>query len=91
MLLSSVLTVFTFSSVLWLISPLLFFTAVIYAAFGSFMTIVLGRPLIKLNYNQLDSEAAFRSGLIQVRENAESIMTRADSAVTDPGLGTETA
>ena len=74
MLLSSVLTVFTFSSVLWLISPLLFFTAVIYAAFGSFMTIVLGRPLIKLNYNQLDSEAAFRSGLIQVRENAESIM-----------------
>ncbi|EJJ30508.1 ABC transporter ATP-binding protein/permease [Rhizobium sp. CF142] len=74
MLLSSVLTVFTFSSVLWLISPLLFFTAVIYAAFGSFMTIVLGRPLIDLNYNQLDSEAAFRSGLIQVRENAESIM-----------------
>ncbi|RUM09819.1 ABC transporter ATP-binding protein/permease [Rhizobium chutanense] len=74
MLLSSLLTVFTFSSVLWLISPLLFFTAVIYAAFGSFMTIVLGRPLIKLNYNQLDNEAAFRSGLISVRENAESIM-----------------
>ncbi|WHO73756.1 ABC transporter ATP-binding protein/permease [Rhizobium sp. BT03] len=74
MLLSSMLTVFTFSSVLWLISPLLFFTAVIYAALGSFMTILLGRPLIKLNYNQLDSEAGFRSGLIRVRENAESIM-----------------
>ena len=74
MLLSSLLTVFTFSSVLWLISPLLFFTAVFYAAFGSFMTILLGRPLIKLNYNQLDNEAAFRSGLISVRENAESIM-----------------
>ncbi|MBB3411691.1 putative ATP-binding cassette transporter [Rhizobium sp. BK316] len=74
MLLSSVLTVFTFSSVLWLISPLLFFTAVIYAAFGSFMTIMLGRPLIDLNYNQLDREAAFRSELIRVRENTESIM-----------------
>lgn len=74
MLLSSVLTVFTFSSVLWLISPLLFFTAVIYAAFGSFMTIMLGRPLINLNYNQLDREAAFRSELIRVRENTESIM-----------------
>ncbi len=38
------------------------------------MAIVLGRPLITLNYNQLDKEASFRSGLIQVRENAESIM-----------------
>ncbi|WP_184400241.1 ABC transporter ATP-binding protein/permease [Rhizobium sp. BK650] len=74
MLLSSVLTIFTFSGVLWLISPLLFFAAVIYAAFGSFMTIVLGRPLIDLNYNQLDREAAFRSELIRVRENTESIM-----------------
>nr|WP_312891261.1 SbmA/BacA-like family transporter [Rhizobium binae] len=74
MLLSSLLTVFTFSSVLWLISPLLFFTAVIYAACGSFMTILLGRPLIKLNYNQIDCEAGFRSALIRVRENAESIM-----------------
>ncbi|MBB3594540.1 putative ATP-binding cassette transporter [Rhizobium sp. BK529] len=74
MLLSSVLTIFTFSGVLWLISPLLFFTAVVYAAFGSFMTIVLGRPLIDLNYNQLDREAAFRSELIRVRENTESIM-----------------
>ncbi|RWX19568.1 ABC transporter ATP-binding protein/permease, partial [Rhizobium leguminosarum] len=34
----------------------------------------LGRPLIKLNYDQLDKEASFRSGLIQVRENAESIV-----------------
>lgn len=74
MLLSSLLTVFTFSSVLWLISPLLFFAAVIYAACGSFMTILLGRPLINLNYNQLDNEAGFRSGLIRIRENAESIM-----------------
>lgn len=73
MLLNSVLTILTFSGVLWLISPLLFFAAVIYAAFGSYMTIVLGRPLIGLNYDQLDSEAAFRSSLIRVRENAEAI------------------
>ncbi|MGO7748430.1 hypothetical protein ACC677_37300, partial [Rhizobium ruizarguesonis] len=32
------------------------------------------RPLIKLNYDQIDKEASFRSGLIQVRENAEGIM-----------------
>jgi putative ATP-binding cassette transporter len=46
----------------------------VYAACGSYLTIALGRPLIKLNYDQLDKEASFRSGLIQVRENAEAIM-----------------
>jgi putative ATP-binding cassette transporter len=74
MLLNSVLAILTFSGVLWLISPLLFIAAVLYAAFGSYMTIALGRPLISLQYNQLDAEAAFRSSLIRVRENAESIL-----------------
>ncbi|MDR6757870.1 putative ATP-binding cassette transporter [Mycoplana sp. BE70] len=74
MLLNSILTILTFSGVLWIISPMLFLAAVVYAAFGSYMTIVLGRPLISLNYDQLDSEAAFRSSLIRVRENAEPIM-----------------
>jgi vitamin B12/bleomycin/antimicrobial peptide transport system ATP-binding/permease protein len=35
---------------------------------------LLGRPLIKLNYDQLDKEASFRAALIHVRENAEAIM-----------------
>ncbi|AVA26363.1 MULTISPECIES: SbmA/BacA-like family transporter [unclassified Rhizobium] len=74
MLLNSLLTVLTFSGVLWLISPLLFIAAVVYAATGSYLTILLGRPLISLSYDQLDREAAFRSSLIRVRENAESIM-----------------
>lgn len=74
MALNSSLTIIAFSGVLWSISPLLFVVAVLYAAGGSYLTIVLGRPLIKLNYDQLDKEASFRSGLIQVRENAESIM-----------------
>ncbi|WP_343070031.1 SbmA/BacA-like family transporter [Rhizobium paranaense] len=64
----------TFSGVLWLISPLLFIAAVVYAASGSYLTVLLGRPLISLSYDQLDREAAFRSSLIRVRENAESIM-----------------
>ena len=74
MLFSSTLTVVTFSSVLWSISPLLFAVAVLYAAFGSYMTIVLGRPLIDLNFDRLDKEASFRSSLIHVRENAELVM-----------------
>ncbi|MGO7035968.1 ABC transporter ATP-binding protein/permease [Rhizobium ruizarguesonis] len=74
MILNSSLTIIAFSGVLWSISPLLFAVAVLYAACGSYLTIALGRPLIKLNYDQLDKEASFRSGLIQVRENAEAIM-----------------
>ncbi len=74
MILNSSLTIIAFSGVLWSISPLLFAVAVVYAACGSSLTIALGRPLIKLNYDQLDKEASFRSGLIQVRENAEGIM-----------------
>jgi putative ATP-binding cassette transporter len=74
MALNSGFTILAFSGVLWSISPLLFIVAVVYAACGSYLTIVLGRPLITLNYDQLDKEASFRSGLIHVRENAESIM-----------------
>jgi vitamin B12/bleomycin/antimicrobial peptide transport system ATP-binding/permease protein len=58
LLFSSTLTVVTFSSVLWSISPLLFGVAVLYAACGSYMTIVLGRPLIDLNFDRLDKEAS---------------------------------
>jgi putative ATP-binding cassette transporter len=74
MMLNSSLTMVAFSGVLWSISPLLYIVAVLYATCGSYLTIALGRPLIKLNYDQLDKEASFRSGLIHVRENAESIM-----------------
>jgi vitamin B12/bleomycin/antimicrobial peptide transport system ATP-binding/permease protein len=74
MALNSSFTIVAFSGVLWSISPLLFVVAVLYAACGSSLTIVLGRPLIKLNSDQLDKEASFRSGLIHVQQNAESIM-----------------
>jgi vitamin B12/bleomycin/antimicrobial peptide transport system ATP-binding/permease protein len=53
---------------------LLFIISVIYAALGSYLTIKLGRPLIRLNSDQLDHEASFRSALIHVRENAEGVM-----------------
>jgi vitamin B12/bleomycin/antimicrobial peptide transport system ATP-binding/permease protein len=74
MVFNSSLTIIAFSGVLWAISPLLFVVAVLYAAFGSLLTIVFGRPLINLNYDQLDKEANFRSSLIHVRENAEPIL-----------------
>jgi putative ATP-binding cassette transporter len=73
MALNSAFTIVAFSGVLWTISPLLFGVAVLYAAIGSLFTFVFGRPLIKLNYDQLDKEASFRSQLIEVRNNAEAI------------------
>ena len=42
MLLNSSFTIVAFSGVLWSISPLLFIVAVLYAACGSLLTIVLG-------------------------------------------------
>ena len=78
MALNSVFTIVAFSGVLWTISPLLFGVAVFYAAGGSLFTFVLGRPLIRLNYDQLDKEASFRSGLIHVRDNADEIMAARD-------------
>lgn len=71
--LSGTITALSFSGVLWTISPLLFAVAVGYATIGSLLTIYLGKPLIGLNYNQLDMEANFRSDLIHVRENSETI------------------
>jgi putative ATP-binding cassette transporter len=77
------LTVAAFAGVLWSISPLLFGVAVGYAALGSLLAFVLGRPLVGLNSRQLDREADFRSALIHVRENAESVaLTRHEGRLT---------
>jgi putative ATP-binding cassette transporter len=73
MFMNGVLAVLSFSGVLWTISPLLFGVAVGYAALGTLAAIYLGRPLVGLNYRQSDQEANFRSDLIHVRENAESV------------------
>jgi putative ATP-binding cassette transporter len=73
MFMNGALAVLSFSGVLWTISPLLFGVAIGYAVLGTLATIYLGRPLIGLNYQQSDREASFRSDLIHVRENAESI------------------
>lgn len=71
MSLNAAFTVIAFSGVMWSISPLLFAGAVVYGLLGTMATIFLGRRLVGLNYLQADLEAAFRSELLQVRENAE--------------------
>jgi putative ATP-binding cassette transporter len=76
MTINSALTILSFSGVLWSISPLLFVISVVYAVLGSYLTIKLARPLVKLNSDQLDREASFRSALIHIRDDAEGIMVR---------------
>jgi vitamin B12/bleomycin/antimicrobial peptide transport system ATP-binding/permease protein len=70
---NGVLTTIAFSGVLWSISRLLFVVAVVYAAVGSVLAVSLGRPLVRLNYDQSDKEANFRADLIHIREHTESI------------------
>jgi putative ATP-binding cassette transporter len=73
---NSAFTILSFSGVLWSISPLLFVISIVYAALGSYLTIKLARPLVKLNSDQLDREASFRSALIHIRDDAEGVMLR---------------
>jgi vitamin B12/bleomycin/antimicrobial peptide transport system ATP-binding/permease protein len=71
--LNGTFTVVAFAGVLWSISRLLFGVAVGYAVLGSLLAILLGRPLLGLNYRQLDREANFRSILNHIHEHAESV------------------
>ncbi|MFG1348228.1 ABC transporter ATP-binding protein/permease [Xanthobacter autotrophicus] len=87
-LLGTIVSLFSFSIILWNLSgPLglklfgheinipgyLFFAALIYAAVGTLVAHVIGRPLVKLNFDQQRYEADFRVDLVRVRENGEQI------------------
>jgi putative ATP-binding cassette transporter len=73
LLANAAVTVVAFSGVLWSISRTLFGVALLYAACGSALTVLFGRRLVWLNYNQLDKEGDFRATLVHVHANAESI------------------
>ncbi|WP_339459532.1 ABC transporter ATP-binding protein/permease [Nodularia spumigena] len=73
-LLDSLVQLIGFIGVLWLISPILMYSLVIYAGLGSLLTtLVFGKVLMGINLEKLKREADFRYGLVRVRENAESI------------------
>lgn len=70
----SLLAVAAFSGVLWGISKPLILFLVLYALVGTLATVgVFGKPLMRLNFGQLKTEADFRFSLVRVRENAEAI------------------
>ncbi|MEM6683849.1 MAG: ABC transporter ATP-binding protein/permease [Pseudomonadota bacterium] len=51
----------------------MFWIAVIFSVFGTWLAHVLGHPLSRLNFEKQAVEADFRYHLVRLRENAESI------------------
>src|ERR1700743_3546978 len=55
--------------------------ALIYAAIGTWLTFLIGQPLVQLAFRQQRFEADFRFNLVRVRENSEQIaLLRGESA-----------
>jgi vitamin B12/bleomycin/antimicrobial peptide transport system ATP-binding/permease protein len=83
-LLSAVVTLVSFVVILWSLSGALevwgiavpgymVWIALIYAVAGTWLTHVIGRPLVGLNFNQQRYEADFRFALVRLRENGEGV------------------
>ncbi len=72
-ILDSILTLFSFTAILYSISRQLTLGLIGYAAFGTAVAVWVGNRLIGINYEQLRLEANFRYNMVRVRDNAESI------------------
>jgi len=71
--LMSVVDLICFSIILYTIMPELFVAIAVFASFGTLMTMLIGKVLVKLNFEKLQKEANFRYNLVRVRDNAEAI------------------
>ncbi|XP_024394035.1 uncharacterized protein [Physcomitrium patens] len=68
------LSVIGFAGVLWTIAPELVYFLVVYATFGTLVTVKgFGGRLTSLKFKALQREAEFRYSLVRVRDNVESI------------------
>ena len=83
-LLSAVVTLVTFVGILWTISGAATFfgieipgymvwVALVYAIAGTWLTHLIGRPLIRIGFDQQRYEANFRFSLVRLRENTEGV------------------
>lgn len=69
----SITQLITFSVVLYTISEMLMVVLITYAVSGTVLTLLFGRKLVRLNFQQLRREADFRYGMVHIRNNAEPI------------------
>lgn len=96
-LMRSVVTLVSFLGILWTLSGAItllgieipgymVWVAILYAVIGTYITHLVGRPLIQLNNDQQRFEADFRFGLIRLRENAEAVALYAGEATETKGF-----
>ncbi len=71
--LDSGLAFLAFVTILYLISPTLLVVAIGYSILGTLVTVLFGRRLIGMHYEQQKLEAEFRYNLVYLRDNAEPI------------------
>ena len=87
-LLNAVVTFFTFLGILWVLSEsfgaalfghvipipgFMFWVALVYGIFATWLINLIGRPLVSLRINQQRYEADFRFSLVRLRENSEAV------------------
>ena len=83
-LLANIVSLASFIGILWGLSGsitllgatipgYMVWVAIIYAAIGTVLTHLVGRPLVALNFNQQRVEADFRYALVRLRENVEGV------------------
>ncbi len=83
-LLSAVVTLASFTTILWALSGdftlfgvsvpgYMFWVAVLYTGAATFITHKIGKPLIGLDFNQQRFEADYRYSLVRLRENSEGV------------------
>jgi putative ATP-binding cassette transporter len=82
----AVVTLVSFVTILWGLSgaftlpwigltvpAYMVWAALLYAIVGTWLTDLIGRPLVRLNFNQQRYEADFRFNLVRFRENTEGV------------------
>lgn len=91
-LLSAIVTLVSFTVILWSLSGdftiggvaipgFMFWVAVVYAFIGSWIAHKIGKPLIGLDFNQQRFEADYRYTLVRLRENSEGVALYKGEAV----------
>jgi putative ATP-binding cassette transporter len=96
-LLSNVVNVISFLSILWTLSGVvtllgvaipgyMVWVALIYSILGTWITHLVGRPLAFLNFQRQRVEADFRYALVRLRENTEGVALQGGEEEERQGL-----
>ena len=64
---------FTIMGKTWTINGYMLWASLLYSVIGTYITHIVGRKLVKINFIQQKYEADFRFSMIRLRESAESV------------------